>query len=182
MKPVFEVALGNLERQKTAFSRRLSALDPAFLDIRLTADSWSVRDVLEHLVLVERAIVPILQKAVAQRKFIGQPWPLCSISSRMKMLFLRQALRRPVRAKAPNTKVLPQGRESAETLLAEWPNWTRELSKVCEAAEHRDFFRRAIFYHGIVGAITLPHTVEFIGEHIFHHQFQLDRILASVGR
>ncbi|MCK6544152.1 DinB family protein [bacterium] len=159
-----------IEANKTYFVTCVQAMNEHQSHWRPKLDAWHALDVLQHLVLVEEGMVKqlhhreaILHKKTVLPKIIGLPayW----LTFRMGM-----------RVKAPVKSVLPQEVMSLAMCVQRWDavrdvmkNFLETITSETEGAIY--------FYHPITGQRTCEQMLDFLYDHLRHHQAQMRRIM-----
>lgn len=136
---------------------------------------WSATQVVHHLFFVESNIVSYVQKKLHADEVL----PKVGLVTRLKALFVRLMLRLPgFKFKAPKgVATLTDSGEvpSLPELRQEWQATRRQLERVLNEYPGRQL-NRAVFPHPRSGRITILQVLEFLHDHVLHHQQQLKRI------
>ena len=136
---------------------------------------WSATQVVHHLFFVESNIVRYVQKKL----HADEALPKVGLLTRVRALLVRLMLRLPgIRFKAP--KGVATLTDSGEVptlpeLRREWEATRRQLERVLNEYPGRQL-NRAVFPHPRSGRITIFQVLEFLHDHVLHHQQQLRRI------
>ncbi len=173
MNPI-ESRLDDLDRWKSDFLGSLSASSPERLAFRANGVGWNALDVVQHLVLVEEAVL-----AYARKKLLAPPQPV-SIVDRGKLVLLVGILRSPIRFRAPVAQVVPSETLPLEVSADRWGQSRRDLrSLLLGLPEER---RAALFFrHPAAGGLDPAGTLVFVHEHARHHETQVRRIGRAPG-
>jgi uncharacterized damage-inducible protein DinB len=174
MTPSLAARLARMELRRASLLEELAALGPDQLTFRPGPESWSPRDVLEHLVLVEEAV---------QRYASKRPGPQPRAATARAGLKLRIILiyfRLGARIEAPTRAVLPAGTGSLEDLRTRWDQARQGLATLLEGETAADR-RRPLLRHPVTGWLTPAQSLTFIEAHIAHHRRQIARIRALPG-
>lgn len=137
---------------------------------RSPGGGWSLAEVVEHLVLVERGVGSALAMAPSpDRPRVVAPgrW--------FRFIALRVALRGGFRFKAPVKAILPTGELPWPDLVARWEDQRRELEDWLRAVDPA-VLGCPRFRHPIVGWLTVPQTLTFAADHLEHHLPQIRRL------
>lgn len=140
---------------------------------------WSATQVVHHLLFIETNIIQYVQKKVHADEQLPKVGLLTRLRARMVRLFLRLP---GLRVKAPrgvatltdtgNIPALP-------ALRLEWEGLRRQLERLLNEFPGR-LLGRAIFPHPRSGRINIYQVMEFLLDHLLHHQQQLDRIARAL--
>jgi hypothetical protein len=152
----------------------LGALEPAVLTAKPLAGKWSILEIIEHLVLAERAVfrgMPDPSRLEAGRRGLG---------SRGRYLLVMFILKAGIPVRAPSRRMLPQGGRSLAELRGLWDEsqaWLRSVLDHLGSAG----LESAVFEHPIAGPLTVEQSVRMVKVHLDGHVKQvraLQRLLA----
>jgi uncharacterized damage-inducible protein DinB len=135
---------------------------------------WSAAQVVQHLVLSETGIGQYLEKKLLQEEGHQR----AGIGTFLKSKLLRVALRLPfTRFKAPAflASQMPTTAPPLSDLRAEWEAVRRRLERLLNEFPGK-LVNHAIFKHPRSGMLTINQTLDFMLDHILHHQQQIERI------
>jgi len=149
----------------------VGALAPEQLAFRPAAESWSVLDVVEHLVKVEEGIVSRIKKR--EPRTWGEAARAWLALELMSVYFVLGR-----RFKVPSQAVQPQGGTTLTTLGTRWEAAQQALRRAIDGLGSADF-ARPMMRHPILGLLTPVETLSFIVRHIAHHRRQIARIRRS---
>lgn len=164
----------DLEDRKTELLADLGEGSDAQLHFRPTPESWSLLQVLEHLLRVEEAVLEQLQRTASASHRRRTP------VTRLRFAFLRLVLRSPLRVKAPTRRVLPAGDLTLGEIEASWSDVRRALARRLEAIE-APALTSPVAYHPVAGRLTAVQGLDFLIDHFDHHLRQVERIRRSPG-
>ena len=136
---------------------------------------WSATQVVHHLLFIEGNIIQYVQKKLQADEAL----PKVDLFTRLRARFVRLLLRLPgVKFKAPrgvatltNTGDVPSLPELRQT----WEASRRQLERLLNEFPGRQL-NRAIFPHPRSGRITIAQVMDFLLDHLLHHQQQMGRI------
>ncbi|WP_303311184.1 DinB family protein [Hymenobacter sp. BT730] len=140
---------------------------------------WSAAQVVQHLVVAESGIGQYIEKKLLQAEGLQKG----GVGSFLKSRLLRVLLRLPfTRFKAPAylTNLTPETVPTLPELRAQWEATRRRLERTLNEYPGK-FLDRAIFKHPRSGMLTITQTMDFMLDHILHHQKQLERISKQVA-
>ena len=139
------------------------------------AGHWSAAQVVHHLLFIEDRITQFLQKKVQSEESLAKVGVLTRLRARLVRLFLRLP---GFKVKAPrgvatitdagNLPPLPE-------LRAHWQASRRQLERLLNEFPGRQL-NRAIYPHPRSGLINIYQVMEFLLDHLLHHQQQMGRI------
>lgn len=162
-----------LENQRESILSRLAELEPTKLTAQLAPQSWSILQVLAHLVTAERLSVQYIRKKKLGMATAGNtgPW------GEFKFWLLKLSQRIGFKYRAPKTVVsaTPAFETWAQANEA-WAQQRAELKKLLEEFTENDL-RKKIFKHPFAGRLNIVQTLIFFGEHVRHHEPQIARLI-----
>lgn len=161
-----------LERQRSALLERMDAFTDAQHAFQPAPESWSLAGVVQHLVLVEEAMVRNGRRQAATRP----AW--VSLRSRLKGRLVLTVLARDVRVRVPVPTVIPQEHVPIATLGPRWAAARADLVAYLEGLPGPGWARTA-FFHPRTDWITAMGGLRLFEAHCAHHLRQIDRITAS---
>lgn len=171
--------LDQLERATENLLRAAEALGPAVATTPAPGQ-WSAAQVVHHLFVTETAIIGQVDKNLRQA---GLSAP--SLADSLRALLIRVVFRLPgIRVRAPRgVGELTEGAVVAPLpeLKTEWQATRRRLEQLLNEFPPA-LLRRAVFRHPRSGLMTIGQTLDFMLDHVLHHQQQLRRIEQGVVR
>ncbi len=140
---------------------------------------WSAHQVVHHLLFIEGNIIQYVQKKMHAEELL----PKVGLFTRIRARVVRLLLRLPgLKYKAPrgvatltdagNLPALPALRQT-------WEASRRQLERLLNEFPGRQL-NRAIFPHPRSGRITIYQVMDFLLDHLLHHQQQMDRITKAL--
>lgn len=159
----------DLDRRSRALLDDLSCLAPLALSFKPAPRSWSILEVVQHLVLSEQDVIGAARFADSPafrrrdlRAFLGYP---------MVFLVLYYGVPWPV----PSAGMIPDGRTTLAELRAQWSDLHAWLQSYVESLTPATI-KRAVFYHPLTGPITVEQTLVLSHIHLTCHLRQIERI------
>ncbi|HEY0734856.1 MAG TPA: DinB family protein [Herpetosiphonaceae bacterium] len=168
--------LAELQQQCTDLDRRsrtlldeLAHLAPPELSFKPHPRSWSILEVVQHLVLAEQDVIgnarfadtPAFRRrdlrallgypAVFLVLYYGVPWPV------------------------PSAGMIPDGRATLAELRSQWSDLHAWLQHYVDRLTPTTI-KRAVFYHPLTGPITVKQTLVLSHIHLTCHTRQIERI------
>ena len=140
---------------------------------------WSATQVVHHLLFIEGNIIQYVQKKVQADEAL----PSVDLFTRLRARFVRLMLRLPgFKVKAPRgvaTLTDAGNLPSLAELRSSWAARRRQLERLLNEFPGR-LLSRAIFPHPRSGRINIYQVMEFLLDHLLHHQQQLGRITKAL--
>lgn len=165
IRPQFE----KLQRQKQAVLSGLSDWPIERLQFRPAPASWSVLDVLDHLVKVKETCL----NAVRANLPDGHPVPF---RDRFGAWVVCCVIWSPLRVKVPGAaaQVLPKGAASLPLITEKWQAARDEMAQLLSGLSLEQL-RYGLFRHPI-GWMDIPQAIRFLSAHLQPHTYQLSRL------
>lgn len=171
MMPALQKPFAALEHFRTDLLNTVNGLPASQLSFKPAPEAWSVLEVIEHLILVEKATLSYLQQKVSAAATLA---PL-GWESQWRCFLLICAMRSPLKFKTPTPLVLPASGRSLRELQNEWQalrqQWRATLSALTPA-----MLRLPLIRHPAAGRLTAAQGLRFIKAHFQHHLKQMARI------
>jgi DinB superfamily len=163
-----------LEQQRAALLERLEAYTDRQHAFQPTPDCWSIAGVVQHLVLVEEALVRYGRREAAARP------ARVTLRSRLKQRVVLAVLSRDVRVPVPVAAIVPVAHVPIALLGPRWTAARADLQAYLNELPGPAWARTA-FFHPSTGWITAAGGLRFLHAHTRHHLRQIDRILGAEG-
>ncbi len=163
---------GRLEQARGEVEAELRSLSPAQLSFRESEGSWSIGEVIDHIVRVESSVLEgASRKGVKRAGWKPRPvrraiaWAVFRVGVRLKV---------PERVR----HVVPQHGVSAADALRRWTEVRTAMRDFLESIPHDDLGLLAI-KHPIAGPFNYRDFLAFLEWHLRHHRRQIGRIRTS---
>lgn len=169
--------LGCLERELAALRDAVEAVPAARRDQRPGADRWSVAEVLEHLTLVEGAVLKVCSRELAAARAAGLPQET-ETSSVLTLLPVETVGRRDRPLSAPD-RMMPRGLDAATA----WTQLETTRARFTEFVHTCDGLAlgQVAFAHPTIGTLNLYQWLLFAAGHQRRHAAQIREIGAQLG-
>ncbi|GAA4349625.1 hypothetical protein GCM10023185_06500 [Hymenobacter saemangeumensis] len=170
------------EQLERATNKLLASVDAlgAEADRQPAPGQWSATQVVHHLFFIESNIIRYVDKKLQADEAL----PKVDIFTRLRARFVRLMLRLPgLKYKAPRgvaTSTDAGEHPSLPELRAEWESTRRQLERLLSNFPG-PLLNRAIFPHPRSGRLTIYQVMEFLLDHLLHHQQQIGRISKALG-
>lgn len=152
----------------------LQQYSEATLNRKPTPNSWSVLQVLQHMMLVESAS----DKYVRKKLSYNPKLPKTNLGTAWRMLLLKSYNWLPIKLKAPS--YVNENNFPADAVLAEIAEkWQEQRSGLRDflAALPNDIFNKEVYKHPLVGRLSLLGMLQFYEGHFDRHQKQIKKLL-----
>ena len=171
MLPSFKRQFGRIESQRVVVMNELGQDGQEDVAWKPAPESWSLTEVIEHLVIAEeRALRGLERERPAE---LGSRF---GAAVKIRLITLLSPL--PFRVKAPSKGLLPTGTASLSELAARWGEARCRLAGVL-AAVTPDALGERRWKHPIAGWLDTEDWLRFIYAHTHHHRAQIGRIRSA---
>jgi hypothetical protein len=174
MLPELQQKFDAIEKRREDLFDKLAREDDARLRYHQTLASWSMLQVVEHLVLVETLVVKTMLRA--DPPTVRRHW-----WHRIGAWLVAFVLGRGIRVPAPSRKVVPTGDTPLSESRVRWDELRRQLRTFLDQTTPESA-RQLGFRHPVSGPLDIPSSLDFIRSHFDHHLRQIARIEASLER
>lgn len=162
-----------LESLKDWFVDLASKMNHDEVNAPLGEGEWSLAQVVEHLLIVERAIMVSLARSKAQMP------PHTAETSRQKQLY-QAMLASGQKYEVPSPAVEPTANPDINTLRADWEKLRRKMQSKIENGDLPGT-EILIFDHPIGGPMNADEAIDFLGDHLIYHQLRVQNLLAQAS-
>jgi len=150
----------------------VSAIDPALVSKRPAENEWSVAEVVEHLCLVEGAVMGYVKAKLNE--------PPVRVSFLKKLLPMRIVSLRVKRLQAPKIVEPSRNLPPLEELLKKYDTIRADTKEVC-IKEGRERLSGVCFKHPYFGDMDGAATVSMLAFHEQRHLKQIRQILKKLS-
>jgi uncharacterized damage-inducible protein DinB len=170
--------LEQLERATEHLFESTEALGPR-AHLSPGVGKWSAAQVVHHLLISETGINHYIDKKLRSTEELQK----ASLSHKVKYLLMRALFRIPgIKFKAPSKlkALTPEQVPPLPELRQQWESVRRSLEQILNEYPS-NLLDRAIFKHPRSGMLTIYQTLDFMLDHILHHQRQVNRIAKQIS-
>jgi hypothetical protein len=166
-------AYQNLEAQRSQVLARLAEWEPRCLTYRPSPEAWSAAEVLDHIVRAEVGTVHDLRSGLRHPHNLGS-------AQRPSIATLSRILRSDKKFQVPGTaaSIHPNRQITLPEVTHRWEQARRHLQLVLQRLSPADT-GAGVFQHPFAGWMTVQEVLENFGDHLYHHEFQLERLRAA---
>jgi uncharacterized damage-inducible protein DinB len=176
MNESFLSQFDQLEKERQAMYEQIRRQATETLQKQPDPTSWSVVQVMQHLMRSEQGTVNYINKKLHYRTGI----PKANLGTSIRSFLLGLYLRSPIKAKAPAFLAEVDPAQTPEDVWQEWTNTRQQLRELIVAFPE-EYEHHAILKHAFAGRLTLAQTLRFLIEHQRRHIGQINRVLAGVA-
>jgi hypothetical protein len=167
--------LQRMRQGKEAIEESLRDLSEERSRSKPSEDSWSVRQVVGHLLASEIGTLGYMVKKTSSG------WDSLDNTEdehRANASALVNRLAGEERYKAPAVLPEPDNEMALADLLVKWASVREQLETFARGVDPANY-DKLVFRQPFAGMLNLPQTLDFINEHVNHHLPQIRRILSS---
>lgn len=157
--------LNRLEEERIKLFENLESLSTEKLDASVNGN-WSINQILYHLWVVETSSIKYIQKKTKYPDSLVSVSPL----NYLKPKILKLLLAFGVKLKAPKIVSAFPEKIDFHKLNKEWKNSRESLDQLIVELKEKNFDKKAILRHPILGRINLTLALDFFDFHFKHHQ------------
>ena len=172
MEGKLKLRYNKLLRQAEAIFTSIENLPEETIYQKPDANSWSIAQVIAHLVSVEKVTLGYLVNKKYEEIRNRGNW-----RNRLNYGMLNLALRSRFKFKVPPVEALkPEDKPELSQHINDWKEVQLNLKKYLEGfpAEAQ---QRMVFRHPLAGALTIEQCLSFMLQHMQHHLPQLNTLL-----
>ena len=165
-----------LDERLEAFNERrgalldeMEALDPAKLVAKPLAGKWSMLEIIEHLVLAERAVLQGLPdpSRLSERER--------GLKHRFRYPIVMFVLRYGIPVRVPSPAMVPQGDRTLDELRRLWDENQRWIRAYTGHLDQTGL-RRCVFEHPVAGPLSVEQALHMVQVHLDTHMRQIRRL------
>ena len=157
--------LNRLEEERIRLFEDLEGLSTEKLDASVNGN-WSINQILYHLWVVETSSIKYIQKKTKYPDYLVNVSPLTYLKPKILKLLLAFG----VKLKAPKIVSAFPEKIDFHKLNKEWKNSRESLDQLIVELKEKNFDKKAILRHPILGRINLTLALDFFDFHFKHHQ------------
>lgn len=165
-----------MENERQQMLQQLAKYPADILEKKPDENSWSVTEVIYHLIVAERGALSYLNKKLEVGGF-GK----ATFQAGVKQKLLNFAISLPVKFKAPKIVQLPKDANiTYGEAITEWNEIRVNMKKAYEGLDD-DFTGKELFKHPIAGKMNIVQGLKFMRQHMNRHIGQIERTLKQVA-
>jgi len=174
MKEKTDKAFNRLEIQKKELIHHYGSLSEDQLCFNPGPGEWNLLQVMRHLVTAEKQSMNYIQRKMESAEQI----PKTGTGSVFRFFILKLALILPIKYKAPKIAQVNEDYQDFELMKAEWDDIRDNMKKMIDQSDDQTL-AKAVYKHPRAGFLNVKQAIEFMENHIVHHQKQIDRIIKN---
>ncbi len=164
-------AFDRLEKQRQKMQTLYKEFNNEQLRFKPEPESWSMLQVLRHLVTAESQSLKLIKRKISRADELAS----VNVQARGRALLLKIALALPLKFKAPKIADVQEEAPDFEELLNEWNSVRNGFHELLTESDDKNFVK-TVYKHPRAGYLSFKHAIEFMEDHIRHHQKQIERI------
>ena len=165
------LSLSKLEKRTEHLFDELCSWTPEQLQFRPSLVSWSALDLIDHLVLTERAVLATMRSNLSAGYEV-------TFRDRYRSAIVLGMMALPVRLKVPRSVeyLLPaQTQPDLQLFRSSWVHDRSLLTEFVQSLSRADR-KQGIFRHPFGGWTTASGALLFLHLHLYHHLYQFRRL------
>jgi hypothetical protein len=163
-----------LESKRMQLQTRLETKPKEELYFKINPESWSIIQVLHHVMMAEKLAVDYMSK-----KINGiNTSPKTNFKTSIRFFLLMIALKSPLKFKAPKALPPPPEKEELGNIINQWDvsrNAFHEFLKNFPT----EYENKEIFKNLVAGKLNIHQALGWMNDHYSHHLQQIERICAG---
>lgn len=173
MLPMLRADLNGVVARRQRFEAESRALSDAQIRFRPSEGSWSIAEVAQHLLHVEREVTRAAAKPGVERRGrrrTTKEWLGYAVF--LGVVHLNGRIKVPQKVAG---RVTPSANPDMDELWAEWSGVHADLGRYLESMQPQNLSEMA-FRHPIMGPTAVRDMLPFFRKHFDHHMRQVKRI------
>ena len=168
-------SLAALERQTRSLLDELRTWTPEQLQRRPSSASWSALELLEHLMLTERAVLQMMRSNLGGGHDV-------TMSDRFRSAMVLAIMVSPLRLKVPHAVSELNPSKMHPDLISLCDAWSQDRRVLAEFLAGLSVADRksGVFRHPAGGWTTAGGALLFLRLHLWHHSYQFRRLRKTV--
>ncbi len=167
----------HLESTRSALLQRLAQSSVEQLRFRVAPQTWSIGEIVHHLILAESLSVAYFGRKLDQVATLRQ----VSWSAGLRSTLMTWALRSPLKFKAPSPLILTTPEVALSDLQVQWETQRQKLHKLLERITP-EMLQLSLYRHPVAGLLTVKQMLVFMQAHFEHHVRQIEKIIRHAAR
>ena len=165
-----------IEESKRQLLHILKGVDSAKLKAKSNSDSWSILQVVSHLIKIEEGTVRYLNKKLS----FDFQFKRVTLMSSLKFKLLNFSLQLPIKLKTSKILEETTNKIALEDAITKWDDVRTEMKSIFEKLSNEQL--NASFFKNIAaGRISIYQQMSFIQIHLRRHIKQIEGIIRDFG-
>jgi hypothetical protein len=169
MLPEMQTRFHAIEQQRSDIQSRITRLSDEQLDWTPETTSWSIRQIIEHLVLCDET----LGRAREAGSVMKEAPVFRAVPRALKRALVLRALSRGAILPVPSPAVEPQGNVSLTELVSRWETARGEMQGFLHTLAEDE----TRYLHPVLGPLTATQMLELNETHAGYHWRQMNALL-----
>ena len=168
-------ALSRLERRTRSLIDQLCTWSPEQLRFRPSPTSWSAVELIEHLMLAERAVLQTMRSNLGEGRDV-------TMIDRLRSAMVLAMMALPLRLKVPHAVNQLNPSKMQLDLMSLCDSWSEDRRVLAEFLAGLSVADRGlgVFRHPAGGWTTAGGALLFLRLHLWHHSYQFRRLRKTV--
>lgn len=156
------------EEARTALLKEVQEVSDHYLNLQPADGGWSIKQILEHLYLMEHSVVDIIKKELTSGE-----------DKEAKQRKIELTVDRTVKVDAPDYLVPSDDVAALKEMTEKLEQSHFALQQLAEAYDEEVFAKKALD-HPAFGKMNLAQWILFVGYHEMRHTKQIQEVKASL--
>jgi DinB superfamily len=165
MQESLKIYFDKIESQRAWFAEQKGNIPTEYLTQGPKEDEWSLTQIIEHLVITERLLIPAIENATVIK-------PPASPEETRQWRTVKVIMKSGTKVPVPIERVEPKSVENLEDLLAEWEMLRKNLKTILSAKTDTNLL---VFPHPVAGPLDIAETLEFLSLHLRYHTIRFQK-------
>jgi DinB superfamily len=175
MKEKYQALYKKQEYLRVQLIADLQPYSEEILHTRLTPDSWSVSDIIAHMIAGDEYVFSYISKKVKEKGYAAPSGAL----AKAKHVILKIAFFFPFKFKAPKATIPSTEYATLPELTAKWEKTAIGTNLLLNSLDESEF-HKDIWKHPRVGKINFVQMADFALDHSNRHVTQIKKLLADL--
>lgn len=175
MNVLIEKQFNQLEKDRKQLFEMLRVNSDELINQKPAADTWSIAEVIAHLIVAEEMSLKYLSKKVLDTSKARPE----GLKSKWRWLLVQIVFTFNIKFKAPEIVEPNLGYQSLADLETKWGHIRAQTYQVLAKLSDEEV-NKELWKHALAGKLNLHHMLQFFGVHFNRHKTQIERTLRAV--
>ena len=176
MDSKIEKQFAKFEADRNQLIQYLNSIDPNVLTQKPNPSTWSVVQVISHLIKVEEGTMRYIRKKLSFNPELKK----AGILNAVRSFIINTSLAIPSKAKAPAALEETSNKVSYQEAISQWEACRGNMKTLFEELTETEL-GAAVYRNPLVGKISIYQQVSFLQKHYERHLKQINNIIQKVN-
>lgn len=163
--------LNQLEKLKNDWLSIAEKYNSEQITYKFDKNEWSLSQLITHIIGSEIGTGKYLNQKLKEIENLDKT----GLKNKLNSITLNMALKSSKKFKVPKVLGEPENGATYEELKTSWDNSREKLNQTIKKIP-KQYYNKAIFKHPIAGPLNINQTLDFLINHLKHHQSQISKI------